>query len=129
MSKIRLESQLKRLKLKPDLFNHQSVIKDQLNAGVLEKVVDKEDPLKQGSVHYIPHREVLRQDRQTTKLRIVYDASAKAKDEVSLNDCLHPGPNLVPLIFDVLLRFRLHKIITLYKGPSAKNLQFNDIIK
>ena len=89
---------------------YDAVIRDQLKDGVLEKVVDNEEPLQEGSVHYIPHREVLCQDRQATKLRIVYDASAKAKNEVSLNDCLYPGPNLVPLIFDVLLRFRLHKI-------------------
>lgn len=28
-----------------------------------------------------------------------------AKSEASLNDCLHVGPSLTPLIFDVLLRF------------------------
>ena len=42
---------------------------------------------------------------------MVYDASAKSRNEPSLNDCLLPGPALTPLIFNVLLRFRLHKVV------------------
>ena len=107
----RLNSLLKRLQLNPDIFEqYDSVIKEQLAAGVIEKVEEGLEPRPPGSVHYIPHHEVLRQDRQTTKLRIVYDASSKSKGEVSLNDCLDPGPNLAPLITDVLLRFRMNKV-------------------
>ena len=47
-----------------------------------------------GAVHYIPHREVVREERDTTKLRIVYDASAKMKNKPSLNDCLHAFKNI-----------------------------------
>ena len=66
--------------------------------------------LKQ-SVHYLPHHGVIRQDKQTTKLRIVYDGSAKTtSDTVSLNDCLKTGPNLIPKLFDILIRFRWHFI-------------------
>ena len=45
-----------------------------------------------GKTRYIPHREVVRDNRQTKTLRVVYDASSKTKGEVSLNDCLDPGP-------------------------------------
>ena len=62
-------------------------------------------------VHYLPHHAVIRRDAETTKLRIVYDASSKAtKNEISLNDCLHTGPSLNPLLFDILVRFRENKI-------------------
>ena len=45
----------------------------------------------------------------TSKLRIVYDASARSNGP-SLNDCLHTGPNFGQSIFDILLRFRLHNV-------------------
>ncbi|XP_068697319.1 uncharacterized protein [Montipora foliosa] len=109
----RLVSSLQRLRSKPELLQqYDSVIKEQLNAGVVE-LIDKSHDLDTlpGTVHYIPHKEVLKEDRITTKLRVVYDASAKSRNEPSLNDCLLPGPALTPMIFDVLLRFRHHKVV------------------
>lgn len=42
---------------------------------------------------------------------MVYDASCKdRKTGVSLNYCLHVGPSLTPMIFDVLLRFRANQV-------------------
>ena len=61
-------------------------------------------------VHYMLHHAVVRQDKATTKLRVVYDASAKS-DGLSLNDCLFVGPSLNKKIFDILLRFRMYSII------------------
>ena len=54
----------------------------------------------------MPHHPVIRKEQSTTKVRIVYDGSAKFNDSVSLNDCLQTGPNLIPKLFDVLIRFR-----------------------
>ena len=49
-------------------------------------------------------------DRDTTKLRIVFDGSAKTySDHLLLNDHLMNGPNYVPHLIDVLLRFRCHQ--------------------
>ena len=62
-----------------------------------------------GRVHYIPHHAVIRTDKPTTKLRVVYDASAKS-DGVALNDCVYSGPPLAENIFDVLLRFRISQV-------------------
>ena len=57
----------------------------------------------------MPHHAVIRTDKTTTKLRVVYDASAKPIGP-SLNDCLHKGPKFNQLILDLLLRFRSHRI-------------------
>ena len=93
---------------KPDILReYDDIIKSQLNQGVIESCsqVDQNTP-----IHYLPHRAVIRDDRSSTKLRIVYDASSSvSKNLPSLNDCLCKGPSLNPLIVDVLLRFRLHK--------------------
>ena len=62
-----------------------------------------------GEVHYLPHRPVVSEDKQTTKVRSVFDASCKVNGP-SLNECLYSGPNLIAKIFDILMRFRLNKI-------------------
>ena len=41
----------------------------------------------------------------------MYDASSKGgKGEVCLNDCLHVGPPLNPLLFEILTRFRENRV-------------------
>ena len=112
LARNRLSYSLNRLRSKPELLQqYDNVIKEQLNCGVVE-LIDRsaEEKVRLGTVHYIPHKEVVKEDRATTKLRVVYDASAKSSGEPSLNNCLLPGPALTPLIFDILLRFRLQKV-------------------
>ena len=113
LSKTRLESLVRRLKSNPELLRqYDQVIQEQLQVNIIEPVSNEERFTKKDSprrIHYLPHRAVLRMDKTTTKLRVVYDASAK-KDGPSLNDCLYAGPSLTPLIFDILLRFRLQSI-------------------
>ncbi len=58
-----------------------------------------------GKVHYLPHRPVIREDKTTTKIRAVFDASCKVNGP-SRNECLYSGPNLL----DILIRFRLNTI-------------------
>ena len=57
--------------------------------------------------HYIPHQSIIKDQAKSTKMRIVYDCSAKANSRVSLNDCLEVGPPLQPMILDILQRNRL----------------------
>ncbi|XP_074620271.1 uncharacterized protein LOC141879055 [Acropora palmata] len=105
----RMKGQLKRLRKEPEVLDEcDSIIKEQLNSGVIEKVAELEETEK---VHYLPHHAVIRRDAETTKLRIVYDASSKeGKNGTSLNDCLHTGPSLNPLLFEILVRFRENRV-------------------
>ena len=53
---------------------------------------------------------VIKESSSTTKLRVVFDASAKTTSGVSLNDCLTIGPALFPNITDILIRFRTYAV-------------------
>ena len=80
------------------LKEYQQVIADQLEEGIIE-VCNPTDALRDqdNSVHYMPHHPVIKQDHATTKVRIVYDGSAKAgEDGLSLNDCLQTEQTLYP---------------------------------
>ena len=98
---------MSRLRQDKDVFTeYDSIIKSQLKQGIVEAARPSED---MGHVHYLPHHAVIRHDKETTKLRIVYDASAKTKGP-SLNNCLHSGPKFDQKIFNLLLRFRIYPV-------------------
>ncbi|UYV79909.1 hypothetical protein LAZ67_18001024 [Cordylochernes scorpioides] len=69
----------------------------------IEEVEDKWEECS-----YLPHRPVLK-DSHTTPIRPVFDASCKKMGLPSLNQYLEKGDNLIELIPDLLLRFRLGK--------------------
>ena len=56
---------------------------------------------------------MIRETAESTKLRIVYDASARAHDKApSLNDCLHAGPPLQNQLWVILVRARFQPVLT-----------------
>ena len=64
-----------------------------------------------GKEFYVPHKAVIRETAETTKMCIVYDASARATPESpSLNECLYPGPPLQNKLWDILVRQRAYPI-------------------
>ena len=95
LCKSRLASMLNRLSLRTEISKHYNdVIQEQLKQEIIEPV---EQGVNSGvaRVHYIPRHEVIHVDKKTTKLHVVYDASAQAgRNSPSLNDCLYAGPPL-----------------------------------
>ncbi|XP_072392178.1 uncharacterized protein [Diabrotica undecimpunctata] len=61
--------------------------------------------------YFIPHRAVIREHSISTKLRIVYDFSAKSTSGYSLNDLTLKGYQVQDNLFDILCRFRTFKFI------------------
>ncbi|GFX11525.1 integrase catalytic domain-containing protein [Trichonephila clavipes] len=61
---------------------------------------------------------IIKNESLTTKLRLVFDASAHEEKQLSLNDCLFHGVNLNPNILDLLI-FRLNKIAVLADVEKA----------
>ena len=71
-------------------------------------------------IHYLPHRAVVKDGKQTSKVRIVYDASCKvSKHSPSLNQCLYKGPTMIPMIFDILVRFRTYPYALVFDIEKA----------
>lgn len=60
---------------------------------------------------YIPHHCVIKPDSVSTKLRVVFDASACVPGNPSLNDTLCIGPKLQKDIVVILLNFRIHNFV------------------
>ncbi|XP_070516636.1 uncharacterized protein [Cardiocondyla obscurior] len=58
---------------------------------------------------YLPHHGVLRESSTSTKLRVVFNGSARGSSAESLNQFLMTGANLLPALADVLLRWRRHR--------------------
>ena len=73
------------------LDQYDDIFKEQERTGIIERVPADEENNK--DVHFLPHRGVVRSDKVTRKLRIVFDGSAKDTDsEHSINNCLETGP-------------------------------------
>ena len=110
LCQMRLCGLIKRLRQSPHILReYDGIIKEQINQGIVETVDDPLNTSRPNRTHYLPHHGVIREGKLTTKLRIIFDASAKTSGP-SLNECLCQGPSFKQRIADILLRFRLFPI-------------------
>ena len=103
LAKKRSGNMYRKLGIEGRLDQYQNIFNNWEEEEIIEKVPEEELELLS---YYLPHRPVYKEESLTTKVRPVFDASAHGKGEVSLNDCLEKGPNMIELIPDVLDRFR-----------------------
>ncbi|GBM50662.1 hypothetical protein AVEN_203990-1 [Araneus ventricosus] len=90
----RLKYTVKSLKSKNRLNEYQEVFNQWENEGIIEQInPDKVNPEGLG-IHYLPHRAVFK-DNSTTKVRPVFDGSAKTRNSVSINECIEKVPTLL----------------------------------
>lgn len=87
------------------LMKYNDVIEEYFKLGHAEDA-----PITETVAYYMPHHGVIKEQSTTTKLRVVFDASAKSSNGASLNDCVMIGPKVQDDLFDILLRFRTHSI-------------------
>ncbi|GFY46640.1 DUF1758 domain-containing protein [Trichonephila inaurata madagascariensis] len=83
-------------------------MQEYLTLGHME-LIPKNDYAKK-EAYYLPHHAVLRDSSTTTKLRVVFDASAKSTSGYSLNDLLMVGPRMKRDVYPILLSFRTFQI-------------------
>ncbi|XP_030753181.1 uncharacterized protein LOC115880184 [Sitophilus oryzae] len=96
----------KRLKSNPTLYNdYRKIIQDYIDSDHLALATSCDQ-----NEYFIPHHCVFNPNSITSPVRIVFDASCKDSNNLSLNNCLMTGPKLQKDIASVLLNFRIFSI-------------------
>ena len=100
---LRLQSQEKSLRKKnPDIMEAYNEVFDDYEKKAYIQRVPKSEVKEQWFLLHFP---VIKLTRETTKVRVVFDAAMKYEGK-SLNDSIRPGPKLQREVVDVLTRFR-----------------------
>ncbi|GFS85019.1 integrase catalytic domain-containing protein [Trichonephila clavipes] len=119
LAKRRLGSLMRKMQRDKVLYSEYcKVLKNYLDVGIIEKVTNPFIPTN-NPVFYLPHQVIIKNESLTTKLQLVFDASAHEEKQLSLNDCLFHGVNLNPNILDLLISFRSNKIAVLADVEKA----------
>ena len=110
-ARCRLNAQWHRLKKDRELLGEcDDIFESYQKDNIIEEVPEEEITSPVFPVRYLPHHPVVKLAPKR-KIRVVFDASAKDENGVSLNDSLEEGPNLNPELLQVLLRVRLMKFV------------------
>lgn len=97
----------KRLQRSPEYkLLYTQFMAEYLDLGHMSPVSSYERPC-----YFMPHHGVFREHSTTTKLRVVFDASAQTTSGKSLNDLQLVGPAIQGDLISILLRFRQHKFV------------------
>lgn len=86
---------------------YHSFIREYIQLGHMEKI----ENILHNDGYYLPHHGVWKNDSITTKLRVVFDASAVTTNGKSLNDELMIGPTIQELLTTILTRWRTHRYV------------------
>lgn len=128
MARKRFESLERRFQKQPDVKTQYSDFIDEYESlGHLSRIERPENAV------FLPHHPVLKEKSESTKCRVVFDASCKTTSGLSLNDILMVGPTLQDDVFSILVRLRQHAFILtgdiekfyrqIYLEPSQRQLQ------
>ncbi|XP_043502766.1 uncharacterized protein LOC122524517 [Polistes fuscatus] len=102
----------KKLKINPELLEkYKALINDYKREKYIELIPVTEIQKTVEKHFYLSHYGILRESGQTKKLRIVFDASMRSDNGVSLNDLLLTGPNIQSDLRSLLIEFRFHRYV------------------
>ncbi|GBM57678.1 hypothetical protein AVEN_222532-1 [Araneus ventricosus] len=107
ISRQRLFKLNKRFKRDENFYSkYKDINNSQLEDNIMLEInCESKNDVSKGSML---HRGVVKELKEITKLRIYYDASSKANNEMSLNNCLDCSPNLNPDLLKINLKFRFY---------------------
>ncbi|XP_075150627.1 uncharacterized protein LOC142224725 [Haematobia irritans] len=94
----------------PDLKEqYDKSILEYLELGHMRKISAQE--ITKAPNYYLPHHAVVKPDRLTTKLRVVFNASNPTSNKSALNDTLYTGPILQQNLVLQILKWRFFKYV------------------
>ncbi|XP_055632492.1 uncharacterized protein LOC129772973 [Toxorhynchites rutilus septentrionalis] len=108
---------IRRFRMLESRLNRQHDIADQYtdfmneyqSLGHMRRVTEYQTPPE--NCYHLPHHAVIREESTTTKLRVVFDASAKTSNGPSLNDALLVGPIVQEDLRSIIMRSRRNKVM------------------
>ncbi|XP_055523135.1 uncharacterized protein LOC129717295 [Wyeomyia smithii] len=113
----RFELLERRLQRDPDLkAEYHKFMREYLDLGHMKPVKPRSSD--DTDCYYLPHHPVFKDSSTTTKVRVVFDGSAKTSTGFSLNESLCVGPVVQDELIDTILRFRTYPIALV--GDIAK---------
>ncbi|XP_062700062.1 uncharacterized protein LOC134284797 [Aedes albopictus] len=99
----------RRLNREPSLREHYvSFMEEYETLGHMSRVTHDEEGVNRC---YLPHHPVVKEGSTTTRVRVVFDASARTSTGLSLNDCLQSGPVIQRDLRSIILRSRFRPIM------------------
>ncbi|XP_063914810.1 uncharacterized protein LOC135131161 [Zophobas morio] len=90
-------------------LNYQNFMREYLALNHMELVPTKE--LGIPKTFYLPHHPVFKQTQDGPQIRVVFNASIKSYNNLSLNDVLMTGPTIQGDLFSLLCRFRTYQYV------------------
>ncbi|XP_059217544.1 uncharacterized protein LOC131994722 [Stomoxys calcitrans] len=111
----RTESRL----LKNPLFKREydQTLQEYLTLGHMIPI-ESPNTLASSSQYYLPHHAVIKPESTTTRVRVVFNASASSSNGRSLNDMLHIGPTLQNDLTILVLKWRFYRYV--FNGDIQK---------
>ena len=109
-SRRKLQNQERKLENKESLKQeYAKIVEDQLKDEIIEKVPETATGNR---IYCMPHKPFVRDSAMTTKVRMVFDASARPDSSSnSIDDCMCKGLAIQPHLWDILIRARMSPYI------------------
>ncbi|XP_025270389.1 uncharacterized protein LOC112639727 [Camponotus floridanus] len=88
---------------------YDAFMQEYIELGHMKLIQNASSDKQEYPTYYLPHHAVIKEESETTKLQVVFDASAKTESGISLNDVQMVSPIIQQDLFNILLRFREHR--------------------
>lgn len=90
---------------------YSAFMREYLALEYMKQIKVEDEKYSEGPAYYLPCHCVIKPSSETTKLRVVFDASCKSNTGTSLNDVLMVGPTFQQDLIAIILRFQTFKFV------------------